>query len=72
MLKRVQHAIEVSMGQTKKAKIMFTCSHETKADLTEWSQEERRTLSNLVEGIVVEALKQKQENQIDHNQEKSA
>lgn len=53
------------MGQTKKAKVMFTCEHEVKDDLGEWAKSERRTVSNLVEGIVTDALtkwKQEQEN----------
>ncbi|BBD70941.1 MULTISPECIES: hypothetical protein [Nostoc] len=44
------------MGVTKKAKVMFTCEHETKSDLEAWAKSERRTVSNLVEGVVVAAL----------------
>jgi predicted GIY-YIG superfamily endonuclease len=45
------------------AKVMFTCEHEFKDDLSEWAKSERRTVSNLVEGIVTDALtKWKQEN----------
>ncbi|WP_244945038.1 MULTISPECIES: hypothetical protein [Nostoc] len=35
---------------------MFTCEHETKSDLEAWAKSERRTVSNLVEGVVVAAL----------------
>jgi hypothetical protein len=44
------------MGQTKKAKVMFTCDHKVKEDLGKWASSERRTVSNLVEGVVTEAL----------------
>jgi hypothetical protein len=39
---------------------MFICDEETKAYLEEWALSERRTLSNLVEGIVVEAITNKE------------
>ncbi|WP_157162740.1 ribbon-helix-helix domain-containing protein [Cylindrospermum stagnale] len=35
---------------------MFTCSEETKQVLEEWSEDEGRTMSNLVERIVVDAI----------------
>ena len=44
------------MGVTKKAKETFTCTFETKEYLGEWSAEDRRTISNLVEGLVEEAI----------------
>ena len=44
------------MGVTKKAKVTFTCTFETKEYLGEWSAEDRRTISNLVEGLVEEAI----------------
>lgn len=46
----------MTMGATKKAKITFTCTFETKEYLGEWSTEDRRTISNLVEGLVEEAI----------------
>jgi hypothetical protein len=45
-----------AMGVTKKAKVTFTCTFETKEYLGEWSAEDRRTISNLVEGLVEEAI----------------
>jgi hypothetical protein len=44
------------MGVTKKAKVMFTCEHEVKDRLTEWAKSENRTVSNLIETMVIEAL----------------
>jgi len=39
---------------------MFTCSEDTKQILELWSEEEGRTVSNLVERIVLEAISAKQ------------
>ena len=47
------------MGATKKAKIMFTCEHELKDQLTELAKTQNRTVSNLVETLVIEALSTK-------------
>jgi hypothetical protein len=47
------------MGVTKKAKITFTCSYELKEQLIEWADSENRTLSNLVETLAENALKEK-------------
>jgi hypothetical protein len=47
------------MAATKKAKVMFTCEQETKEKLTKWANEEKRTVSNLVELLVTEALENK-------------
>ena len=44
------------MGATKKAKVTFTCEHEMKDYLSEWANSENRTLSNLVETLVAEAI----------------
>jgi predicted transcriptional regulator len=44
------------MGQTKKAKITFTCSHELRDELDAIAQQEDRTLSKLVERLVTKAL----------------
>ncbi len=35
---------------------MFTCEHEVKDRLTEWAKSENRTVSNLIETMVIEAL----------------
>lgn len=40
---------------------MFTCSEEIKQTLELWSEEEGRTVSNLVERIVAEAIATKQQ-----------
>ncbi len=39
---------------------MFTCSHETKKQLEEYADREGRTVSNLIERIATEWLKQQQ------------
>jgi len=44
-------------------KINFTCDSETKQYLRLWAARESRTLSNLVEKLVVEAIEQDKENQ---------
>ncbi|WP_348257047.1 hypothetical protein [Leptolyngbya sp. PL-A3] len=44
---------------TKKEKITFTCEKDTRSQLEEWAAKEGRTLSNLVERIVLEALQAK-------------
>lgn len=44
------------MGQTKKAKITFTCSHELRDELDAIAKQEDRTLSKLVERLVTKAL----------------
>ena len=46
------------MGQTKKAKITFTCSHELREELETVAGSEDRTLSNLVERLVTKALRE--------------
>ncbi|RCJ42492.1 hypothetical protein A6770_34605 [Nostoc minutum NIES-26] len=46
------------MGQTKKAKITFTCSHELREELEAIAESEDRTLSNLVERLVTKALRE--------------
>ena len=53
---------EIMGGALKKAKITFTCPHEVKDKLESWAQSENRTLSNLIETLVAEALKQKEGN----------
>lgn len=44
------------MGVLKKAKITFTCEFDMKDYLNEWATSEKRTLSNLVEMLVADAI----------------
>ena len=44
---------------TKREKITFTCEKETRSLLEEWADQEGRSLSNLVERIVLAALDNK-------------
>ena len=44
------------MGATKKAKVTFTCEFAMKDYLSEWADAENRTISNLVETLVGEAI----------------
>lgn len=56
MLLRPLEAID--MGETLKERVMFTAPTGTKERLKAWAEAERRTISNLCEGIVLEALEQ--------------
>ncbi len=53
----------MDMGETLKERIMFTAPTGTKERLKAWAEAERRTISNLCEGIVLEALEQWEANQ---------
>lgn len=44
---------------TRRPRVMFICSEETKAVLEIWAEDEGRTVSNLVERIVLEAIENK-------------
>lgn len=44
------------MGVLKKAKVTFTCEFTMKDYLSEWADAENRTLSNLVETLIEEAI----------------
>lgn len=46
---------------TKKPRISFVCDEELKTDLEIWAEEESRTVSNLCELIIKQAIKQRQE-----------
>ena len=52
------------MGATKKAKVTFTCEHEMKDYLSEWADTENRTMSNLVETLVGEAIAARKQNEL--------
>ncbi len=41
---------------TNKNRVMFLCDDETKNDLQRWAAQERRSVSNLVEKIVLDAV----------------
>ncbi|MBD2311195.1 hypothetical protein H6G20_05925 [Desertifilum sp. FACHB-1129] len=51
------------MAQSKKAKVTFLCEHELKNRLLAWGQVENRTLSNLCETAMTEAVAQFEERQ---------
>jgi len=44
------------MPPTKKEKVTFTCTLETKQALKVWAEQDGRTISNLLERIVLSAL----------------
>ncbi len=48
------------MGDGRTEKVTFTCTPDLKESLIEWAARERRSLSNLVEGIVTEAMEAQQ------------
>ncbi|KAB8316122.1 hypothetical protein SD81_028485 [Tolypothrix campylonemoides VB511288] len=47
-------------GRTEK--VTFTCTPEMKEYLVNWASDDRRSISNLVEGLVAEAINQRQAN----------
>lgn len=51
------------LGETLKERVMFTAPSGTKERLKAWAEAERRIISNLGEGIVLEALEQWEANQ---------
>lgn len=51
-----EHSESDQMARKNTAKITFTCPPEMKEELEVLSEAERRTVSNLVEGIVFEWL----------------
>lgn len=53
----------VEIVPTKRPRIMFTCDDETKIYLEEWAETENRTLSNLMETLVREAIAARKERQ---------
>ena len=42
---------------TRRPRVAFICDEEVKEILEEWATDENRTMSNLVESIVLEAIK---------------
>jgi hypothetical protein len=44
------------MGVPRRPRVAFICNEETKQFLEEWAKGENRTVSNLVETIVEEAV----------------
>ena len=44
------------MGKTKQAQVMFTSTHEVKDFMNKWATKENRTVSNLVETLVIDPL----------------
>jgi hypothetical protein len=48
------------MKEGRTEKVMFTCTPDVKEYLIDWATNERRSVSNLVEGLVVEAITQRQ------------
>lgn len=49
------------MPPTKKEKVTFTCTAETKQALEVWAERDGRTVSNLVERLVLSALAEQSE-----------
>jgi len=44
------------MTKYRRPRIAFICSEETKLELEQWAERENRTVSNLVESVVLEVL----------------
>lgn len=56
MIAASQFLLSDEMPPTKKEKVTFTCTAETKQALEVWAEREGRTVSNLVERIVLSVL----------------
>jgi len=56
MISEAQFFLPDEMPPTKKEKVTFTCTAETKQALEAWAEREGRTVSNLVERIVLTVL----------------
>lgn len=56
MISAFQLLLSGEMPPTKKEKVTFTCTAETKKALEAWAEREGRTVSNLVERIVLAEL----------------
>lgn len=56
MISASQFFLSDDMPPTKKEKVTFTCTAETKQALEAWAEREGRTVSNLVERLVLAAL----------------
>lgn len=56
MISASQFLLFDEMPPTKKEKVTFTCTAETKQALEAWAEREGRTVSNLVERIVLSVL----------------
>jgi hypothetical protein len=50
---------------TRRPRVAFICGEETKEYIEEWAKQERRTLSNLVESIVEDAVLEKKSGRSD-------
>jgi len=48
------------MGVSRRPQVAFICNPETKTFLEEWASSENRTVSNLVETVVTDAITEKQ------------
>lgn len=56
MISASQILLPDAMPPTKKEKVTFTCTADTKQALEAWAEREGRTVSNLVERLVLAAL----------------
>ncbi len=48
------------MGDGRTEKVTFTCTPDLKEILIEWAADERRSVSNLVEGLIADAITARQ------------
>lgn len=58
MISDMTSAAIAQMAETIKDRVMFTAPQGTKERLKAWADSERRTISNLCEKVVLEALEQ--------------
>lgn len=53
----------------RKPRIMFSCSEGTKEDLESWAEDEGRSISNLIERIVMDAIAKRKKKTRNKNDE---
>lgn len=58
MISDINPVAIANMAETLKDRVMFTAPQGTKDRLKAWAESERRTISNLCEKVVLEALEQ--------------
>lgn len=63
MISDMNPATIAEMAETLKDRVMFTAPPGTKERLKVWADSERRTISNLCEKVVLEALEQWEKSQ---------
>ena len=64
MIAAFNHFESDTMPPSKKARVTFLCSHEARKFLEIWADKEGRTISNLVERIVLAAISEQESEEV--------